>query len=36
VQRFLFANRNVRRFETFAVMDRVKVGFDLPILLDPD
>lgn len=31
VERFLFANRNVRRFETMVVMDRVKVGFDLPI-----
>lgn len=31
VERFLFANRNVRRFETHVVMDRVKVGFDLPI-----
>ena len=31
VERFLFANRNVRRFETYVVMDRVKVGFDLPI-----
>lgn len=34
VERFLFANRNVRRFETFVVMDRVKVGFDLPINVD--
>lgn len=31
VERFLFANRNVRRFETFVVMDRVKVGFELPM-----
>lgn len=31
VERFLFANRNVRRFETYVVMDRVKVGFALPI-----
>ncbi len=31
VERFLFANRNVRRFETMVVMHRVKVGFDLPI-----
>lgn len=31
VERFLFANRNVRRFETYVVMDRVKVGFNLPI-----
>ena len=31
VERFLFANRNVRRFETMVVMDRVKVGFNLPI-----
>ena len=31
VERFLFSNRNVRRFETMVVMDRVKVGFDLPI-----
>jgi Lrp/AsnC family leucine-responsive transcriptional regulator len=31
VDRFLFSNRNVRRFETMVVMDRVKVGFDLPI-----
>lgn len=30
VERFLFANRNVRRFETYVVMDRVKVGFALP------
>ncbi len=36
VERFLFANRNVRRFETYVVMDRVKVGFDLPIDLDLD
>ncbi len=35
VERFLFANRDVRRFETYVVMDRVKVGFDLPITLDP-
>ena len=34
VERFLFANRDVRRFETYVVMDRVKVGFDLPISLD--
>lgn len=34
VERFLFANRNVRRFETMVVMDRVKVGFDLPIDAD--
>jgi Lrp/AsnC family leucine-responsive transcriptional regulator len=31
VERFLFANRNVRRFETMVVMDRVKVGFAVPI-----
>ena len=31
VERFLFANRNVRRFETYVVMDRVKVGFGMPI-----
>ncbi|TDL81190.1 Lrp/AsnC family transcriptional regulator [Palleronia sediminis] len=31
VQNFLFANRNVRRFETHVVMDRVKVGFGVPI-----
>jgi len=31
VDRFLFSNRNVRRFETLVVMDRVKVGFNLPI-----
>lgn len=31
VEDFLFANRNVRRFETMVVMDRVKVGFELPI-----
>jgi len=31
VEEFLFANRNVRRFETMVVMDRVKVGFELPI-----
>jgi Lrp/AsnC family leucine-responsive transcriptional regulator len=31
VERFLFSNRNVRRFETMVVMDRVKVGFDLPL-----
>ena len=31
VERFLFSNRNVRRFETMVVMDRVKVGFELPI-----
>ena len=31
VERFLFSNRNVRRFETMVVMDRVKVGFDLPV-----
>lgn len=36
VERFLFANRNVRRFETYVVMDRVKVGFDLPIDIDAD
>ena len=35
VERFLFANRNVRRFETYVVMDRVKVGFDLPIDTSP-
>ncbi|ROT97694.1 Lrp/AsnC family transcriptional regulator [Histidinibacterium lentulum] len=35
VERFLFANRNVRRFETYVVMDRVKVGFDLPIDTQP-
>ena len=34
VERFLFSNRNVRRFETMVVMDRVKVGFDLPIDAD--
>jgi Lrp/AsnC family leucine-responsive transcriptional regulator len=34
VERFLFSNRNVRRFETMVVMDRVKVGFDLPIEVD--
>jgi Lrp/AsnC family transcriptional regulator, leucine-responsive regulatory protein len=31
VERFLFSNRNVRRFETMVVMDRVKVGFDIPL-----
>lgn len=31
VERFLFSNRNVRRFETMVVMDRVKVGFDVPL-----
>jgi Lrp/AsnC family leucine-responsive transcriptional regulator len=31
VEDFLFANRNVRRFETMVVMDRVKVGYDVPI-----
>ncbi len=31
VERFLFSNRNVRRFETMVVMDRVKVGFGLPL-----
>ena len=31
VEHFLFANRNVRRFETYVVMDRVKIGFELPI-----
>lgn len=31
VERFLFANRNVRRFETMVVMDRVKVGFEVPL-----
>ena len=31
VQDFLFGNRNIRRFETHVVMDRVKVGFDVPI-----
>ncbi|MEZ5812862.1 MAG: Lrp/AsnC family transcriptional regulator [Rhizobiaceae bacterium] len=31
VERFLFSNRNVRRFETHVVIDRVKVGFELPI-----
>ena len=30
-ERFLFADRNARRFETYVVMDRVKVGFDPPI-----
>jgi len=35
VEQLLFANRDVRRFETYVVMDRVKVGFDLPITLDP-
>jgi Lrp/AsnC family leucine-responsive transcriptional regulator len=34
VERFLFSNRNVRRFETMVVMDRVKVGFDLPVEAD--
>jgi Lrp/AsnC family transcriptional regulator, leucine-responsive regulatory protein len=34
VEDFLFANRNVRRFETMVVMDRVKVGFELPIEAD--
>ena len=32
VERFLFSNRNVRRFETMVVMDRVKVGFDVPLV----
>jgi len=36
VERFFFENRNVKRFETYVVMDRVKVGFDLPINLDVD
>lgn len=31
VDRFLFANHDVRRFETYVVMNRVKMGFDLPI-----
>jgi Lrp/AsnC family leucine-responsive transcriptional regulator len=31
VETFLFANRNVRRFETMVVMDRVKVGYEVPI-----
>lgn len=31
VERLLFSNRNVRRFETHVVIDRVKVGFELPI-----
>src|SRR4028119_1322425 len=34
VERFLFSNRNVRRFETMVVMDRVKVGFELPMDAD--
>ena len=34
VDHFLFSNRNVRRFETMVVMDRVKVGFDLPVDAD--
>ncbi len=31
VQKFLFENRNVKRFETHVVMDRVKIKFDAPI-----
>ena len=31
VQKFLFENRNVKRFETHVVMDRVKIEFDAPI-----
>ena len=31
VQKFLFENRNVKRFETHVVMDRVKIQFDVPI-----
>ena len=31
VQKFLFENRNVKRFETHVVMDRVKIQFDAPI-----
>ncbi|WP_375451683.1 Lrp/AsnC family transcriptional regulator [uncultured Devosia sp.] len=30
-KRFFFANINVRRFHTMVVMDRVKVGYSLPI-----
>ena len=30
-KRFFFENINVRRFHTMVVMDRVKVGFSLPI-----
>ncbi|MFT3974973.1 MAG: Lrp/AsnC family transcriptional regulator [Amaricoccus sp.] len=30
----LFANKNIRRFNTLVVMDRVKVGFSLPIESD--
>lgn len=30
-KQFFFANINVRRFHTMVVMDRVKVGFSLPI-----
>ena len=31
VQKFLFENRNVKRFETHVVMDRVKIQLDAPI-----
>ena len=31
VQKFLFENRNVKRFETHVIMDRVKIEFDVPI-----
>lgn len=31
VQRLWFSNRNVKRFDTHVVIDRVKVGFELPI-----
>ena len=31
VIKFLFENRNVKRFETHVVMDRVKIKFDAPI-----
>lgn len=33
-RRFFFDNPNVRRFHTFVVMDRVKMGLAVPIELD--
>ena len=32
---FLFNNKNIRRFSTLVVMDRVKVGLAVPIAEDP-
>jgi Lrp/AsnC family leucine-responsive transcriptional regulator len=33
-RRFFYENRDIKGFKTLVIMDRVKVGFNIPLLLD--